>query len=280
MITYNYTPFEDRDVQYPGKRFITRPDSSVELCTIARTSNGQAAEGVIYNPGTPMDATSMNDQLSNIKNVFDSVGTDLAKKQALLNAGANIQLQPQQDGTVIISAISPTVIDDDHIANNTTWSSNKIDLTKANLLNPQFVDNILIGGTPTLPNHGARIADITRSIVEYVNMASVSVPANTATNIYDFTLDKGVYLLHVVARCSAGSQGRRHMALFSSADGSSFYGSGYFAEAEANAIGSEIITINLVTFVNIPADNSPIYIRVTVGSAITVTPRVQYIKIG
>lgn len=104
MITYTYTPFEDRDVQYPGKRFITRPDSSVELCTVARTNNGQEAEGVIYNPGTPIDAQSFNDQLNNIKNVFDSIGVDLAKKQATLNAGQNVTLTPQADGTVTIDA--------------------------------------------------------------------------------------------------------------------------------------------------------------------------------
>lgn len=146
MIQYQYTPFEDRDVQFPGKRFITRPDSSVELCTIARTSNGQAAEGVIYNPGTPIDAQSFNDQLNNIKNVFDSVGVDLAKKQATLNAGQNVTLTPQPDGTVTIDATGGG-------GGGSYTAGENIDITNDEISAKRTVDNILLGGS-----------DLTRSV--------------------------------------------------------------------------------------------------------------------
>ena len=146
--------------------------------------------------------------------------------------------------------------------------------------NQTISGNLVIGGTPTLANHAARLADVNKELTEQANITAVSVQANTATNVHNFKLDAGVYALHVVCRCSAGSQGRRHLALFNSDTGSNFYGSGYFAETEANAIGSETVTLNLVTFVSIANNQSPIYIRVTSGSAVTVTPRVQYYKIG
>lgn len=146
--------------------------------------------------------------------------------------------------------------------------------------NETLAGNLLIGGTPTNKNHAARLRDVDRTVTEQTNMTSVSVAANTPTNVHHFNLDKGVYVVHVVVRCSAGSQGRRHMALYNSADSSSFYGSVYFTETDSSAVGSEVITLNLLTIVTIPSNSSPVYVKVTSSSAITATPRVQYFKIG
>jgi len=93
MIPYNYEPFVDRSVQYPGKRYVTRPDSTVELCQLSRSHDGNNAEGAIYNEGTPLTAQSFNDMLDTIKDTFDSIGTDLAGKQDTLTAGSGIVIQ-------------------------------------------------------------------------------------------------------------------------------------------------------------------------------------------
>lgn len=137
-INFTYTPFEDRSVQYPGKRYITRPDSSIELCTIARTSNGQDAEGVIYDQGTPIVAQSFNDQLDNIKNAFDDADTELAAKQATLNAGNNITLTPELDGTVTIDATGG--------GGGTTYTAgDSIEISQQDVISAIVPKNLLVG---------------------------------------------------------------------------------------------------------------------------------------
>ena len=66
MIPYVPEPFIDRSVQYPGRRYITRPDSTVELCQISRSHEGQNAEGAIYAEGTPLNAESFNAEMTKV----------------------------------------------------------------------------------------------------------------------------------------------------------------------------------------------------------------------
>lgn len=117
-----------------------------------------------------------------------------------------------------------------------------------------------------------------------IDQAAVSVLDNTPTNIYNFTLGAGIWLLQVVARFSSSTAGRRHLALYKSAVESTFYGSVYFTESDSAASGTEIITLQVFTIVNIPNDNSPVYVRVTQTNTnqadVNVTPRVQYIKLA
>ena len=93
MIPYVPEPFIDRSVQYPGRRYITRPDSTVELCQISRSHEGQNAEGAIYAEGTPLNAESFNDEMTKVKDTFDSIDTDLQAKQPALTAGSGILIQ-------------------------------------------------------------------------------------------------------------------------------------------------------------------------------------------
>lgn len=117
-----------------------------------------------------------------------------------------------------------------------------------------------------------------------INQSAETVPHDTPTNIYDFELNAGIWLLQVVARFGASTAGRRHMMLAKGAADTSFYGSVYFTEADSAAIGSESITLQVFTIVNITTDNSPVYVRVTQTNTnqgdISVTPRVQFIKIA
>ena len=93
MIPYVPEPFIDRSVQYPGRRYITRPDSTVELCQISRSHEGQNAEGAIYAEGTPLNAQSFNDEMTKVKDSFDSISTDLQAKQPTLTPGSGIVIQ-------------------------------------------------------------------------------------------------------------------------------------------------------------------------------------------
>lgn len=93
MIPYVPEPFIDRSVQYPGRRYITRPDSTVELCQISRSHEGQNAEGAIYAEGTPLNAQSFNAEMTKVKDTLDSIGGDLSGKQDQLSAGSGIVIQ-------------------------------------------------------------------------------------------------------------------------------------------------------------------------------------------
>lgn len=93
MIPYVPEPFIDRSVQYPGRRYITRPDSTVELCQISRSHEGQNAEGAIYAEGTPLNAQSFNNEMTKVKDTLDSIGGDLSGKQDQLTAGSGIVIQ-------------------------------------------------------------------------------------------------------------------------------------------------------------------------------------------
>lgn len=189
--------------------------------------------------------------------------------RAATEDNAGLYIEQVGNGTISVDQQGHETVTARKNARTLDWSGNET-----------LAGNLLINGTPTNKNHAARLRDIDRDVTEQTNITAVSVPANTPTNVHHFSLDKGVYVLHIVARCSAGSQGRRHMALYNGPDSSNFYGSVYFSEVDSNAIGSETLTLNLMTIVSIASDNSPIYVRVTSGSQINVTPRVQYFKIG
>ena len=150
--------------------------------------------------------------------------------------------------------------------------------------NEVLAGKLTIGGTPSQPTDAARLQDLDRTLESVTNQIPVNVPHNTPTNVYDFKLSPGTYMLHVVCRCTGASAGRRHLGLFSSETGTGFYDSAYFAETDSNAIGDETITLNLFTLVKFTSSNQPVYVRVTqtnqTNATITVTPRIQYVKIG
>ena len=150
--------------------------------------------------------------------------------------------------------------------------------------NEVLAGKLTIGGTPSQPTDAARLQDLDRTLESVTNQIPVNVPHNTPTNVYDFKLSPGTYMLHVVCRCTAASAGRRHLGLFSSETGTGFYDSAYFAETDSNAFGDETITLNLFTLVKFTSSNQPVYVRVTqtnqTNATITVTPRIQYVKIG
>lgn len=117
-----------------------------------------------------------------------------------------------------------------------------------------------------------------------INQSTVSVPHNTPTNVTNFVLNEGVWLLHVVARVNSASAGRRHMALYKGESDVSFYGSVYFTEADSYAGDNETVTLQIITFVKITNDNSPVYVRCTQTNTtqadVNITPRVQFFKLA
>ena len=82
----------DRQTEYPTRRKLEFADGGDDkIVTVSR------AEGTIYEAGDVFSAQNMNGLESRIN-------AGLNEKQNLLNAGSNITLTPQQDGTVTISA--------------------------------------------------------------------------------------------------------------------------------------------------------------------------------
>ena len=160
------------------------------------------------------------------------------------------------------------------------------EMTPAASLGATDIIPVVSGGTNKYVT-GAQVKAFTNYNNSYnaiIDQAAVSVHDNTPTNIYNFTLDAGIWLLQVVARFNSSTAGRRHLALYNAADSSSFYGSVYFTESDSAASGTEIVTLQVFTVVNIPNDNSPVYVRVTqtntTNADVDVTPRVQFIKLA
>lgn len=122
------------------------------------------------------------------------------------------------------------------------------------------------------------------TFTQIINQSAVSVPNNTPTNVTNFTLNKGVWILHVVGRFSGASAGNRHMSLHKGETAPDFYGSVFFTEVDGYASGDETVSLQIITFVDIPADNSPVYVRCSQTNAqqtnVNVTPRVQYFKLA
>lgn len=82
----------DRQTEYPTRRKLAFDDGTGDkIVTVSRE------EGTIYEAGDIFSAQNMNGLESRIN-------AGLNEKQNLLNAGSNITLTPQQDGTVTISA--------------------------------------------------------------------------------------------------------------------------------------------------------------------------------
>lgn len=82
----------DRQTEYPTRRKLAFDDGSGDkIVTVSRE------EGTIYEAGDVFSAQNMNGLESRIN-------AGLNEKQNLLNAGSNITLTAQQDGTVTISA--------------------------------------------------------------------------------------------------------------------------------------------------------------------------------
>lgn len=143
---------------------------------------------------------------------------------------------------------------------------------------------LTINGTPTEPNDVARLQDVNRSFTNILNFPDALIPHGLHSNAVGWDMDKGQYLLHVICRYDSSTQGRRHMALANNPNDGTFYGSAYFTETDCAAFGAEIVTLNMMTFVSIPADNSPVYVRAyqtnTRQESINMSVRVQYYKIS
>lgn len=150
--------------------------------------------------------------------------------------------------------------------------------------NEILAGKLTINGTPTEPNDVARLQDVNRSFVNILNFPDALIPHGLHSNAVGWDMNKGQYLLHVICRYDSSTQGRRHMALANNPDDGTFYGSAYLTETDCAALGAEIVTLNMMTFVSIPADNSPVYVRAyqtnTRQESINMSVRVQYYKIS
>ena len=122
------------------------------------------------------------------------------------------------------------------------------------------------------------------TFTQIIDLEAVSVPNNSPTNVTNFNLNAGIWLLHIVLRFSSASTGRRRVALFKGASDNTFYGSVYFTESDGYASDNETISLQIITFVKITSDNSPVYVRCTQTNTtqadINVTPRIQYFKLA
>lgn len=161
------------------------------------------------------------------------------------------------------------------------------ELTPASSLSANDIVPIVDSGGTNKSVTGAQIkkfVNTNTTFTQIIDQNAVSVPNNTPTNVTNFTLNKGIWLLHVVGRFSGASAGNRHMSLHKGETAPDFYGSVYFTEADSYASGNETVTSQIITFVNIVNDNSPVYVRCSQTNAqqtnINVTPRVQFFKLA
>lgn len=164
---------------------------------------------------------------------------------------------------------------------------NMTDGTQGIQLGTDRNDNISNAIRLVIDNNGNRKVTVSNAAVwrtalglsltrEYVSPSDVSIPNNTNTTVWEYEFSSGLYLIFCTAIFASNSTGNRYLYL-ANANGSTMGGT-YQVRVRAADDASTIIGFSGV--LNLTA-NTTFLLRAsqTSGGALTVTPRIGWLKI-
>lgn len=161
--------------------------------------------------------------------------------------------------------------------------------TRATIASRKFIDNQNYNNGVTLSVLNDKTRTVTFSdpsawktglqLYEYyenVSAEAVSVPNNTETDMLSVTLSKGLYLFHYMLSFATNSSGYRYGYM-----GDGMNNSGYLYQVSTRAASDMRTNIQCTGFFNITDDSKTLhlYAKQNSGGALSVTPRIQYIKL-